>query len=65
MTGERYYLSADNDCHWYVVPLARKAEWEAWLDIPEDDERAWEPPDFAIAVGGAPCLVTFSEPVIA
>lgn len=64
MAGERYYLSTDNDSHWYVVPLARKDEWDAWRAIPEDDERAWDPPEFAIPVGGAPCLVTFTEPVI-
>lgn len=62
---ERYHLTTDNDCHWYVIPVARQQEWNEWLDIPSDDERAWEPPAFALSVGGAPCLVTFTNPEIA
>jgi hypothetical protein len=61
--GEGVSVSAqDNDCHWYVVPLANCAEWEAWLEIPEDDERAWDVPTFAKPVGGSPILVTFTDP---
>ncbi|MGO8211808.1 hypothetical protein ACC782_33550 [Rhizobium ruizarguesonis] len=63
--GERFYLTTDNDSHWYVVPVAHKEEWDAWCEIDSDDERAWTPPEFARAVGGAPCLVTFSNPEIA
>lgn len=62
---DRHILSMDNDGHWYVIPVAKQPEWGAWLDIPSDDERAWEVPDFAKRVGGAPCLVTFSDPEIA
>lgn len=61
---DRFFLSQDNDSHWFVIPVARQQEWNDWLDIPEDDERAWEAPDFAKSVGGAPCLVTFSDPEI-
>ena len=61
---ERYFLSTDNDSHWYVVPVARLSEWNAWLEISEDDERAWDVPGFARAIGGAPCLVTFTLPEI-
>lgn len=61
---ERHILTMDNDGHWYVIPSAKREEWGAWLDIPSDDERAWDSPDFAKAVGGAPCLVTFADPEI-
>lgn len=61
---ERYFLDQDNDCHWYVVPAASRAEWEAWRAIPSDDERAWEPPAFAMPLGGSPTLVTFTDPMI-
>lgn len=61
---ERHILTMDNDGHWYVIPVAKQPEWGAWLDIPSDDERAWEEPEFAKRVGGAPCLVTFTNPVI-
>jgi len=63
-TSERFYLSRDNDSHWYVIPAAKRREWEEWLDIPEDDERAWEVPDFARPVGGSPTLVTFTDPEV-
>lgn len=63
-SGERHILTMDNDGHWYVIPVAKQPEWGAWLDIPEDDERAWEPPEFAKQVGGSPCLVTFTNPEI-
>lgn len=60
--AERFFLSTDNDSHWYFVPVDKAAEWEAWAAIPEDDERAWEAPEFATPLGGAPCLVTFAAP---
>lgn len=62
--SERYFMSMDGSGHWYVIPVERTAEWEAWTDISEDDERAWDAPDFARAVGGAPSCVTFSEPIV-
>lgn len=64
LQGDRFYLTQDNDSHWYVVPLVNKHEWDEWCDIDPDDERAWMPPEFAKAVGGSPCLVTFSNPEI-
>lgn len=62
---ERFYLAQDNDSHWYVVPEARQSEWNAWLDLDPDDEAAWDAPEFAQPVGGAPCLVTFTDARIA
>jgi len=62
--AERYYLTKDNDSHWYVVPLSKKTEWEAWKEIPSDDERTWEAPDFARRTYGSYELVTFENPEI-
>lgn len=59
---ERYFLDTDNDSHWYVIPVARRSEWSAFLDIPEDDERSWEVPTWARPVGGSPSQVSFTEP---
>ncbi len=64
LAHERWYLTTDNDSHWYVVPLARRGEWEAWCEIDPDDERAWTPPEFAVVVGGSPGLVTFTNPTV-
>lgn len=56
-----YFLTQDNDAHWYVVPVEREREWNEWCDIPPDDERSWDAPEWAHRVGGAPCLVHFKE----
>lgn len=63
-SNERFFLSRDNDFHWYIIPVARQQEWDEWREISEDDERSWTPPDFAKPVGGAPSLVTFCMPEI-
>lgn len=55
------YLTQDNDSHWYVVPVARREEWDAWRNLDSDDERAWTPPSFAVEVGGSPSQVEFSS----
>ncbi len=61
---ERWILVQDSSSHWYVIPHERRMDWELFCDIPDDDERGWEPPAYANAVGGAPCLVTFENPII-
>lgn len=61
---ERFFLAQDDSCHWYLVPAARREEWEAWCDIPTFDERSWEAPDFARALGGSPSSVTFENPEV-
>lgn len=63
MTG-RFFLAQDNDTHWYIVPCAKEEEWLHWCDLDPNNEEAWDAPDFAKPVGGAPCLVTFSDPEI-
>lgn len=63
--SDRFYLTQDNDSHWYVVPVERQQEWDDWCAIDPDDERAWDAPDFAQQVGGSYTLVTFENPVIA
>ena len=62
--SERYYLDADNDSHWYIVPVRLRAAWDAWLNLDREDENSWEPPAGAIAIGGSPTCVTFTDPVI-
>lgn len=60
----RYFLARDSSCHWYVVEVAHRAEWEAWVDLPGDDERSWVEPAFAEPVNGSPSRVTFEAPVV-
>lgn len=58
----RYYLDTDNDSHWYLIPVQHREEWNEWLEIDSDDERAWTPPAFAEALGGSPTGITFENP---
>lgn len=57
--GKRCFLSTDCSGHWYIVDASKRKEWEEWTAIDEDDERAWDAPDYAIAVGGDPSNVEF------
>lgn len=59
MMSERFTLVCDNDCHDYVIPADRSAEWYAWVDLSEDDEASWNVPHYARAVGGR---LTFTDP---
>ena len=59
---ERYFLSQDQSSHWYVVPFACQDQWQSWRDLPEDDERSWEAPEFAVRVHGG--QVTFTQPQV-
>lgn len=56
-----YILTSDNDGHHYVIPKARETEWEKWLEIPDDDARSWDGPEWAEQVGGSPTLVVFDN----
>jgi hypothetical protein len=59
VSEQRYFLSSDNSGHHYVVPVENRDEWWAWLEIPDDDERAWDAPVFARRVEGG---LTFTDP---
>lgn len=59
---ERFFLSQDGDCHWFIVPVAKRDEWYEWKEIDGDDERSWVPPDFAVPVGGSPSMISFADP---
>ena len=55
-----WQLVQDNDSHWYVIPFTCRAEWAAFCDIPEDDERGWDVPEWATRVDG-PHVVVFGD----
>ena len=59
-----YFLDQDNSCHWYLVEAAHRAEWDAWRDLPEEDENCWNTPPYAKALGGGPSQLLFEHPVI-
>jgi hypothetical protein len=55
--SEWSFLASDDDGHWFVVPEAKRKEWDAFRAIPADDERSWEAPDFATPIDGPHRLV--------
>lgn len=56
-----FFLTTDQSSHWYVVPANRAEEWLIWCQLPEENEAAWDAPEWAIRVNGAPELVRFKE----
>lgn len=57
-----YFLTTDNDGHWYVIPVARSDHWDACaLQNFEGEEGCGEIPDYADPVGGSPGLVRFDH----
>ena len=59
MTPTRWRLVHDHSSHEYAIRLDREAEWDTWLEIDEENERAWEVPEFAMALDGR---FTFCDP---
>lgn len=59
---KRYFLDRDSSSHWYLVPEENRAEWQAWTELDEDDERAWDAPEFAERINSSPSSVTFEKP---
>lgn len=58
----RYFLDQDQSFHWYIVDASRRREWEAWVNLSEDDPKAWNVPDFAEALSGGCSHVEFENP---
>ena len=61
MTTRGFFPARDNDGHWYLIPEANREEWDRFLNIPEDDQRSWDVPDFAESLGGFPGLNPVSD----
>ena len=59
----RFFFDTDNDSHWFLVPLERKDEWDAWCSLDEDDENAWDAPEWARPLGGDPSRISFVDPL--
>jgi hypothetical protein len=58
----RFFLSRDDSGHWYLVQADHRTEWNAWCELDEDDEAAWDTPAFARRLGGSPGRITFTDP---
>jgi hypothetical protein len=59
----RYFIDHDESGHWYVIPLAKAEAWEErcqWEE--EEDERAWDTPEWLQPIDGHPNSITFENP---
>ncbi len=52
--AEEYMAVKDNDSHRYEIPKSKKNEWETFCEIPSDDERSWDVPEWANRIDGQP-----------
>ncbi|MEM9745041.1 MAG: hypothetical protein AAF918_20375 [Pseudomonadota bacterium] len=59
--AQPFMMVQDNSCHWYLIPAEYLEAWDDFLDIPEDDERSWNVPDWAREIDG-PHLTVFYYP---
>jgi hypothetical protein len=57
--GARYRIGSDNSGHRYFYPVDKEAEFSAWQELDEDDERSWTEPSFATRIDGR---FTFTDP---
>lgn len=55
----RYKIVSDCSGHKYYIPVGMSTEWDEFMDIPDDDPRAWNTPDFARCIDGR---FTFTDP---
>lgn len=56
---QRYKLVSDQSCHDYVIPVEKSKEWYDFLELPEDDPKSWDVPEWAKMIGGG---LTFTDP---
>lgn len=63
MTKRRYFLDADNDGNWYLIPVERRKEWDAWTELDSDDEGIWDVPTFAEKRNRPVNFLEFENPI--
>jgi len=60
MTPERRFkIVGDNSGHEYYIPVDCSSDWDTFMEIPEDDERSWDVPQYAVRIDGR---FTFTDP---
>lgn len=57
--NEGFFLSMDNDGHWFIIPVERRDEWNDWIDLDQSDEASWDVPEWADDLNGSPSNVIF------
>ena len=59
---KRYFMDRDDSGHRYFIEWEKREQWSEWLDIPSEDEMAWDVPDYARSIDGG--TLTFTDPQI-
>lgn len=54
----RYFLSQDNDAHWYLIPDERREEWYQFVNCDGYDDV----PEFAQRLNTSHEFITFTDP---
>ncbi len=60
----RWFIGCDQSLHDYLVPVAKRAEWDAWTQLDEDNTLSWIAPEWAIPFDGGPWAITFTLPTL-
>lgn len=60
---DEFIAVKDNDGHRYQIPRSKKHEWDEFMEIPEDDERSWDVPEWAERIDGMP-VTSFKDQAI-
>ncbi len=58
----RFYLDQDDSCHWYIIPLSKRQEWNEFLDS-EACELGDVPP-WAERINTGVSSVSFAYPMV-
>ena len=56
---EPYFIDNDDNGHWYVLPAARREEWDSWLDKITNSPAAPVLPAWATYINGPANLIEF------
>lgn len=59
--GIQHCLTRGHNRNWYIIPVEHMQEWDEWLEFDSDDQRSWEPPEFAQLAGKHPEKVVFTD----
>ena len=55
----RFFIGQDNECHWYMVDVQFRDEWNKWLN--SDTYPDFDCPTYAVQIDG-PHMLTFTNP---
>lgn len=58
---KRFFFDRDQSGHWYIIDNSCRDQWFEWANLPEDDERGWDVPEYADRIDH-PTHFSFTDP---